>query len=185
MARRSNPTDIAFDSIKENLEVCEYCLQNHKGMPAFTLLLTSIDAIGTFYREGGVFNAIPQEVGKLQSDQKEGPSHMNAFKKRFGEQVKDIPDSFFNKNFYGDVRSKVIHNCLMRKDYLITDSRERQDVCDKDVKIINLFPLYRIVDQCYSIACTDYRKVRKKEKENIEQRSGETGFTETVIGQQC
>lgn len=181
MARRNNPTDIAFDSIKENLEACEYCLQNNKGMAAFTLLLTSMDAIGTFYREKGSFKVIPPNIGKLESDQNEGPSHMNAFKNRFEAQVKNVPDSFFDKCFYGDVRSKVIHNCLMREGYFITDSRNEIMVCDEEVKTINLYPLYRMVDQCYAMAYSDYREANEGKDDTFEQRGGVTGFTESVI----
>ena len=126
MKNFKNYQDLCFYTIEENLKIAKYCLTTAKrentnscyGMSALILLASSIDAIGTFYRNGdNVFT--PVTVKQIKA-KKLGSvwRHFECYYDKFLCDKCDKPE--FTVQFYQFARCLGIHNGTLNPSIRIT-----------------------------------------------------------------
>ena len=170
-------TKFALCSIKENLDIAKFCINTEKeevpnscyGMPAFTLLTSVIDTIGSFYPNETDFEdiSINNVINNKPGDVKK---HFYAFYEKFIKNnnnvinvngVVDKKDYFYYK-FYKEGRCKATHNNALGLNFIITIENRGNGACiweekdnNNDITYVQLSRLYDLVYNAYNEMTTD------------------------------
>lgn len=152
--------NLTFYTIEENLEIIRYCLNTPKkadtnscyGMTALILLASTIDAIGTFYRNGdGNFKEMTIKTIKAR-DLGGVKNHFECFYDKF-LQGKCLKTAFL-KEFYQYARCLGIHNGTLHPEVRVTmNKNDKGRVIEKKHSntFIYLNELYSCVKAAYEV----------------------------------
>ena len=211
MAKYENHNKLTIESLKENLFAIDFCLTFDKakesnwigeskegclGIPAFNLLCTSIDTIGSYFRDAEYIIYIEDESHKIKSasDHFFILNHDKFFK--LGLKMATIMD------FYSTYRSKIVHNTALPENNFLEIGKKEDDLfqLDQDDKIvkINIRPLFEkikvaINDFIYYLEFGTFSVDHSLTKELLDKRkeynpldvpiitTAATGFTNTKI----
>lgn len=141
------------EALKENLYTIEYCLNYKKtlsadwnnpdgclGYPAFILICSIIDTIGSFFRGTETEIVVNSEKRKIKtaSDHFLILNHDKLFNMKLKQNTID--------DFYSTYRSKLVHNSSLPKNNFLnndkTDMRVFLKNSEDKIELINLYPLF-------------------------------------------
>ncbi len=123
--------EFAIDTISEYLRIADYCINTPKkeadscyGMPAFLLLSSVIDIIGTFYRNGSFEPITDDDVkyNKLGNAQDHFKQFYNLFLHSNPSQTSTLDVDNFMNFFYKFARCKATHNGVLGPRVIIMKS---------------------------------------------------------------
>ena len=167
--------DFAINTIEENLHIAKHCIDTTKkpntnscyGMPAFTLLTSVIDTIGSFYsKANGTFKPIlMDDVNNNKTGN--AKDHFNAFYDKFIKNENNViniystsnKQKFFHDKFYLDGRCKATHNNVLGSNFIITIEEncgngaciwEEKDKNNNYITYVHLSKLHELVSKAFN-----------------------------------
>lgn len=148
MAKFNDYQEFAFHSVEEYLQMARLCMSipkktdatnsNCYGMAALVLIASTIDTIGTFYRDGAQFKTITEAdvTNKAKSNKPplgSGQCHFEEFYKKYIGTKSGITKDDFIDRFFKYARCRANHNSVLGPDVEITmKSSDKNDIFTYD-----------------------------------------------------